>query len=77
MAKALPPPLFKFQITMNKDNFLTLDELRSKAKTRIPKLAFDYLDGGAGNEDNIRRNRSGFSKITLQPEYLRDVSNRT
>ena len=77
MAKALPPPLFKFQITMNKDNFLTLDELRSKAKTRIPKLAFDYLDGGAGNEDNIRRNRLGFSKITLQPEYLRDVSNRT
>ena len=61
---------------MNRNKFLTIDELRNGAEKRIPKLAFDYLDGGAGTEQNIHRNRSGFSKITLQPEYLRDVTKR-
>ena len=61
---------------MTPNKYFTLDELRSRAKTRIPKLAFDYLDGGAGNEANIHRNRSGFGNITLQPEYLRNVAER-
>jgi isopentenyl diphosphate isomerase/L-lactate dehydrogenase-like FMN-dependent dehydrogenase len=61
---------------MTPNKYFTLDELRSRAKTRIPKLAFDYLDGGAGNEANIHRNRSGFRNITLQPEYLRNVTER-
>ena len=37
-------------------------------------MAFDYLEGGAGSEANITRNRSAFDNITLVPEYLRDVS---
>ena len=61
---------------MKQSNYFTIDELRSRARKRIPKLAFDYLDGGAGNEANIHRNRVGFENITLQPEYLRDVTNR-
>ena len=61
---------------MKATDFLTIDDLRARAKKRIPKLAFDYLDGGAGNEANIARNRQGFSDIVLCPEYLRDVSER-
>jgi isopentenyl diphosphate isomerase/L-lactate dehydrogenase-like FMN-dependent dehydrogenase len=61
---------------MNPNKYLTINELRSRAKKRIPKLAFDYLDGGAGTEENIHRNRFGFEHLTLQPEYLRDVTNR-
>ncbi|MBT3915618.1 MAG: alpha-hydroxy-acid oxidizing protein [Rhodospirillaceae bacterium] len=61
---------------MKATDFLTIDDLRARAKKRIPKLAFDYLDGGAGNEANIARNRQGFADIVLCPEYLRDVSER-
>jgi (S)-mandelate dehydrogenase len=61
---------------MTPSKYITVDDLRSRAKKRIPKLAFDYLDGGAGNEANIRRNRSGFDDITLCPEYLREVMER-
>ncbi|MBT3990133.1 MAG: alpha-hydroxy-acid oxidizing protein [Rhodospirillaceae bacterium] len=63
--------------TNNLNKFLTIDDLRDAAKKRIPKLAFDYLDGGAGSEANIRRNRTGFEDITLCPEYLRDVTERS
>lgn len=55
----------------------TIDDLRAGTRRRVPKLAFDYLDGGAGDEANLRRNRSGFGDITLRPEYLRDVSDRS
>jgi isopentenyl diphosphate isomerase/L-lactate dehydrogenase-like FMN-dependent dehydrogenase len=57
--------------------YLTVDDLRARAKKRSPKIAFDYLDGGAGTESNIHRNRFGFEKITLSPEYLRDVTERS
>ncbi len=61
---------------MKATDFLTIDDLRARAKKRIPKLAFDYLDGGAGNEANIARNRQGFTDIVLCPEYMRDVTER-
>ena len=62
---------------MKKYKFLTIEDLRIGAKKRIPKLAFDYLDGGAGSEENIYRNRSCFDEILLCPEYIRDVTNRS
>ncbi|MEK9679446.1 MAG: alpha-hydroxy acid oxidase, partial [Rhodospirillaceae bacterium] len=58
------------------DKLFTIDDLRARTKARIPKLAFDYLDGGAGTEANVHRNRAGFGDIVLQPEYLRDVTTR-
>ena len=61
---------------MTPEDFLTIDDMRQRAQKRIPKLAFDYLDGGAGSEANIRRNRQGFDDIVLSPEYLRDVTDR-
>ena len=61
---------------MKTDQLLTIDDLRARAKRRVPKLAFDYLDGGAGSEANIQRNRDGFAAVTLRPEYMRDMSVR-
>ena len=62
---------------IDRNSLHTIDDLREAARRRIPKLAFDYLDGGAGNEANLRRNRKGFEAVTLRPEYLRDVSDRS
>ena len=49
---------------------LTIEDLRFAAKKRIPKLAFDYLSGGAGEERNIHRNRASFDNILLCPDCL-------
>lgn len=45
-------------------------DLRAKAKCRIPKFAFGYLEGGANEELNLHRNESDFDNINLQPRYL-------
>ncbi|RZK69377.1 MAG: alpha-hydroxy-acid oxidizing protein [Pedobacter sp.] len=46
-------------------------DLRKKAKSRIPKFAFDYLEGGCNEGLNLARNENDFDDILLKPNYLR------
>ncbi len=45
-------------------------DLKTKAKSRIPKFAFDYLEGGANEELNLLKNETDFDDILLKPQYL-------
>ncbi|QQT27183.1 MULTISPECIES: alpha-hydroxy acid oxidase [Sphingobacterium] len=45
-------------------------DLKKRAKQRIPKFAFDYLEGGCNEEVNLRRNERDFEDILLKPSYL-------
>ncbi|MFT4522576.1 MAG: L-lactate dehydrogenase (cytochrome) [Bacteroidia bacterium] len=49
----------------------SIEDLRAKAKRRIPKFAFEYLDGGCNEDVNLHRNTSEIQEITLRPEYLK------
>jgi L-lactate dehydrogenase (cytochrome)/glycolate oxidase len=53
---------------------LTIDDLRSTAKRRTPKAAFDYTDGAADSETSLLRARQAFSDVEFHPAILRDVS---
>lgn len=48
-------------------------DLRKKAKCRIPKFAFDYLEGGCNEELNLHRNENDFDNIYLKPRYLKET----
>lgn len=50
-----------------------IDELRRLAARRAPRPIFDFVDGGAGNESVVRRNRAEFDAVELVPRVLRDV----
>jgi L-lactate dehydrogenase (cytochrome) len=50
----------------------SIDDLRTRAKQRIPKFAFEYLDGGCNEEVNLRKNTEDLQQIELVPRYLRD-----
>ena len=52
--------------------FPSIDDLRTRAKQRIPKFAFEYLDGGCNEEVNLRKNTEDLQQIELVPRYLRD-----
>ncbi len=54
----------------------SLDDLRRLARRRLPRLLFDYIDGGAGDDAGVRRNRAAFAAYRLRPRYLVDVSSR-
>ena len=48
----------------------SVEDLRAKAKKRIPGFAFEYLDGGCNEDVSIKRNTSEIRDIQLQPRYL-------
>lgn len=47
-----------------------LSDLRSRAKRRIPKFVWEYLDSGTGNEATKARNRTGLDRIGMMPSVL-------
>ncbi len=51
-----------------------IDDLRIMARKRLPKVIFDYLDGGADDEVTLQRNRTAFSGYSLNSKMLVDVS---
>ncbi|WP_294186336.1 alpha-hydroxy acid oxidase [Sphingobacterium sp.] len=48
----------------------SVEDLKNKARKRIPRFAFDYLTGGANEELNLARNENDFDNILLKPQYL-------
>lgn len=52
----------------------SIDDLRERAKKRIPKFAFEYLDGGCNEDVNLHRNISELREVQLKPQYLRDFN---
>tara|TARA_R110000751_G_scaffold1474_4_gene5550 strand:+ start:12686 stop:13837 length:1152 start_codon:yes stop_codon:yes gene_type:complete len=48
----------------------SVDDLRTKAKSRVPAFAFEYLDGGCNEDVSIKRNTSEIRDVQLQPRYL-------
>jgi L-lactate dehydrogenase (cytochrome) len=49
------------------------EDFRILAKRKLPPFLFDYLDGGAGGEDTLRRNRSDLDNIQIRQKVLVDV----
>lgn len=50
----------------------SIEDLRNKAKKRIPRFAFEYLDNGCNEEVNLRRNTREIREVQLTPNYLDD-----
>lgn len=53
-----------------------IDDYRGLAKKRLPKMVFDYLEGGAEDEIGLKHNRDVFSQWRFSPKRLVDVSRR-
>src|SRR5580765_5446655 len=46
---------------------LNIEDLRRRAKRRLPRVVFDYIDGGAEDESTLRANCRAFETVTLRP----------
>lgn len=57
------------QIIFN-PRYPSIDDLREKARKRIPRFAFEYLDGGCNEEVNLRKNTGEIREVELLPRYL-------
>lgn len=53
---------------------VTAEDYRRLARKKLPRFLFDYIDGGAGEEETLASNREDFRRIRLLQRVLRDVS---
>lgn len=56
--------------------YVNVDDFRRAARRRLPRIAFDAIDGGAGDEVTLRRNRAAFDDLALRPRALAPVARR-
>ncbi len=55
-------------------SYPTVDDLRARARKRVPPFAFEYLDGGCNEDINLHRNTADIREVQLEPYYLREHS---
>ena len=59
---------------MKVDDAINLDDLRKLAKKRLPKVIYDFIEGGVDDEHGLDRNEDAFRRRPLMPRYLVDIS---
>jgi L-lactate dehydrogenase (cytochrome) len=48
---------------------VNIEDLRRLARRRLPKVVFEYIDGGAEGEITLRENRRAFDAVTFRPRH--------
>src|ERR687894_343058 len=61
---------------MRIEQAVNIEDLRRMCRRRLPRIAFDYIEGGVEDERGMRTNEAGFLRYRLLPRYLVDVSRR-
>ncbi len=52
---------------------VTVGDYRRRARRRLPRFLFDYLDGGANDEKTVAANERDFDRFRLRQRVLRNV----
>jgi len=52
------------------------DDARRLARQRLPKMMFDFIEGGSGDESLTKANNEAIAAVKLMPRVLLDVGER-
>jgi L-lactate dehydrogenase (cytochrome) len=52
----------------------SVDDYRELARRRLPKIFFEYIDGGSYAEVTLKRNVEDFANLVLRQRVMRDMS---
>jgi L-lactate dehydrogenase (cytochrome) len=52
---------------------VNIEDLRRAARKRLPRVVFDYIDGGAEAEITLRENCQAFERVTFRPRSAEDT----
>ena len=58
-------------------DYLTIDDLKYKAKKKVPKAFHDYVRSGSWAETTLKNNSNDFQKISFRQRVAVDISNRS
>ncbi|MCH1883987.1 alpha-hydroxy acid oxidase [Agrococcus sp. ARC_14] len=55
-------------------SMFSVDEVQRRARRRLPKMVYDFVEGGALDERTLGRNRDAFAAVSLQQRILVDLA---
>jgi L-lactate dehydrogenase (cytochrome)/(S)-mandelate dehydrogenase len=55
-------------------NAVNIEDLRDLARRRLPRMLFDWIDGGAGDETALRQSIEAFAATRFVPRYLANIT---
>lgn len=61
---------------MRLDDAFNIADLAARARRRLPRVVWDYLDGGAEDEVSLRENRAAFARYNFEPRVLAGAVHR-
>jgi L-lactate dehydrogenase (cytochrome) len=62
-------------MTLSYDSrYPSIDDLRARARQRIPRFAFEYLDGGCNEDVNLFKNTHELRQVEIVPQYLKNYA---
>ncbi|MFW7340427.1 alpha-hydroxy acid oxidase [Pollutimonas sp. H1-120] len=53
-----------------------IEDLRQRSKKILPRMLFDYVDGGSYDEQTLRRNETDFDALQLRQRVMVDTSGK-
>ncbi|KAI5007941.1 hypothetical protein ZWY2020_008989 [Hordeum vulgare] len=68
-------PSSSISVEMENNLPVNVREYQELAKKALPKMHYDYINGGAEDEHTLRDNMAAYGRILLRPRVLVDVSN--
>jgi len=61
---------------MNTRTITCIEDLRARARRKVPRAFFDYAEAGSYSQQTLRANRADLERIALRQRVLVDVSQR-
>jgi L-lactate dehydrogenase (cytochrome) len=62
---------------MSLGSVLTIGDLKARARTRVPRMFFDYAESGSWTEATFRANESDFADISFRQRVAVDLRDRS
>ena len=60
--------------SLRSPHVINIEDLRRQARRRLPRVVFNYVDGGADDEVTLRENCRVFQDVTFRPRQAVDIS---
>ena len=54
----------------------SVEDLRQRARRKVPKMFFDYAEAGSYSQETLRANRADLERITLRQRVPVNVDRR-
>ena len=59
------------------EKYLNINELRIKAKKKVPKMFYDYCESGSWDQKTLKVNSTDLDSLQFKPKVVRNLANRS